>query len=205
MAKKKNKKQEEQIHFPDKYYVVAADLSLRRPGFCKFLVTQTADGVDLSEAATVCVDNKQNQKSHGELLNEIMKAFVYFIPDDGIPIYFAREKAFNARASQTEIGIYKVVGVMDWLLYRLCQEWKEFYPVTVKKCITGSGKATKEDVAKMLPIWLPDVKYGTDDESDAAAVAISFLVQNGVLKAGDTNVEEKEEAIQTSGITEQLR
>ena len=180
MAKKK--KGTESIHFPEKYYVVAADLSLRRPGFCKFLVTNTADGVDLSQAATVCVDNKATQKSHGQLLDEIMKAFAFFIPDDGTPIYFVREKAFNARASQNEMGIYKVVGVMDWLLYRLTLEWSELYPVTVKKLITGSGKADKNVVASMLGTWLPGIKYGTDDESDAAAVAISFLIQNGVLK-----------------------
>jgi crossover junction endodeoxyribonuclease RuvC len=189
MAKKKKAQQEQLIRFPEKYYVVAADLSLRRPGFCKFLVTNTADGADLSKAATVCVDNKTSQKSHGQLLDEIMKAFAYFIPDDGIPIYFVREKAFNARGSQNEMGIYKVVGVMDWLLYRLTLEWSELYPVTVKKLITGSGKADKDQVASMLAKWLPDVKYGTDDESDAAAVAISFLIQNGVLK----NEEEEED------------
>jgi crossover junction endodeoxyribonuclease RuvC len=114
------------------------------------------------------------------------------MPDDGVPIYFVREKAFNARASQAEIGIYKVVGVMDRLLYRLRLEWSEIYPVTVKKCITGSGKATKEDVAKALPQWLPGLEYKTDDESDAAAVAISFLVQNGILKVS----EEKDGCIQ---------
>lgn len=184
MAKKKQKT-EAPIQFPDQYYVVAADLSMRCPGFCKILVTKTADGVDLSKAATVCVNNKQNQKTHGHLLDEIMKEFAFFCPTEHIPIYFVREKAFNARASQNEMAIYKVVGVMDWMLYRLSLEWSEIYPVTVKKCITGSGKATKEEVAKMLPKWLPDMKYGTDDESDAAAVAISFLVQNGALKAGE--------------------
>ena len=186
MTKKRSAKKQEAIQFPDRFYVVAADLSLRRPGFFKALVTKTADGAALSGAATVSVDNKTNQKPHGQLLDEIMKAFAFFMPDDGIPIYFVREKAFNARASQAEIGIYKVVGVMDWLLYRIRLEWSEIYPVTVKKCITGSGKATKEEVAKMLPTWLPDLKYDTDDESDAAAVAISFLVQQGLLKTEET-------------------
>lgn len=189
MAKKKKAKQDQPIHFPEKYYVVAADLSLRRPGFCKFLVTNTADGADLSQAATVCVDNKANQKAHGQLLDEIMKAFAFFIPDEGIPVYFVREKAFNARASQNEMGIYKVVGVMDWLLYRLTMEWNELYPVTIKKLITGSGKADKDQVASMLSRWLPDVKYGTDDESDAAAVAISFLIQQGVLSTEGNETE----------------
>ena len=80
------------------------------------------------------------------------------------------------------MGIYKVVGIMDWFLYRLSLDWSEIYPVTVKKCITGSGKATKEEVAKALDKWLPNMQYATDDESDAAAVAISFLIQQGVLK-----------------------
>lgn len=185
MAKKKQKAEEAPIQFPDQYYVVAADLSLRCPGFCKILVTKNADGVDLSKATTVCVNNKQNQKTHGQLLDEIMKEFAFFCPADRVPIYFVREKAFNARASQNEMAIYKVVGIMDWMLYRLSLEWSEIYPVTVKKCITGSGKATKEEVAKMLSKWLPGMDYATDDESDAAAVAISFLIQNGVIKNED--------------------
>ena len=192
MAKKK--KQEQTIQFPDKFWIVAADLSLRRPGFCKFLVTKTADGAALSGAATVCVDNKQNQKSHGQLLDDIMKEFAFFVPADGLPIWFVREKAFNARAAQAEIGIFKVVGVMDWLLYRLQLDWREVYPVTVKKCVTGSGKATKEDVLKMLPKWLPGVEYGTDDESDAAAVGISFLIQQGVLKPEEENGQDDQTA-----------
>ena len=173
MAKRKIKKQEEPIQFPDQYYVIAADLSLRCPGFCKILVTKTADGVDLSKATTACVNNKQNQKSHGRLLDDIMKEFAFFCPTEHIPIYFVREKAFNARASQNEMGIYKVVGIMDWFLYRLSLDWSEIYPVTVKKCITGSGKATKEEVAKALDKWLPNMQYATDDESDAAAVCAS--------------------------------
>ena len=179
------KKQEQKLELPEKYWVVAADLSLRRPGFFKVLVTSSPDGAALQSAAAVSVDNKANQKPHGQLLDEIMKAFTFFMPDDGIPVYFVREKAFNARASQAEIGIYKVVGVMDWLLYRIRLEWSEIYPVTVKKLVTGSGKSTKDDVAKALPQWLPGFEYKTDDESDAAAVAISFLLQQSVLKEND--------------------
>lgn len=175
------KKQEQKLELPEKYWIVSADLSLRRPGFFKVLVTSSPDGAALQSAAAVSVDNKANQKPHGQLLDEIMKAFAFFMPDDGIPVYFVREKAFNARASQAEIGIYKVVGVMDWLLYRIRLEWSEIYPVTVKKLVTGSGKSTKDDVAKALPQWLPGFEYKTDDESDAAAVAISFLIQNGVI------------------------
>jgi len=185
MAKKKTKKPAEPVKLPDQYWVLAADLSLRRPGFFKVYVQNTPDGPALQSAEAVSVDNKTAQKTHGQLLDEIMKAFVFFVPNDGKPVYFAREKAFNARAAQSEIGIYKVIGVMDWLLYRLKLDWAEIYPVTVKKCVTGSGKATKEDVAAALKRWFPEFEYRTDDESDAAAVAVSFLVQNNVLKAGE--------------------
>ena len=189
MARKK--KQEQKPALPQKFWVLAADLSLRRPGFCKMLVTN-GDEPELENVETISVDNKNNDKSHGQLLDEIMKAFAFFVPEDGIPIWFVRERAFNARAAQSEIGIYKVVGVMDWLLYRLAKDWLEIYPVTVKKLVTGSGKATKEEVAKTVQRFLPSAHFGTDDESDAAAVAISFLVQNGVLKVS----EEKDGCIQ---------
>lgn len=85
----------------------------------------------------------------------------------------------------SEIGIFKVVGVAD-----LCagmKEWAEIYPVSVKKLVTGSGSATKEEVAASLEYYLGKRIYSNDDESDAAAVAVAFLIQNGQIKQKDGN------------------
>jgi crossover junction endodeoxyribonuclease RuvC len=57
-------------------------------------------------------------------------------------------------------------------------------PSTVKKTLTGSGTAKKPEVAEAVRkiLRLPsDYKFATDDESDAAAVAIAYLLREGII------------------------
>ncbi|MEV2911322.1 crossover junction endodeoxyribonuclease RuvC, partial [Paenibacillus larvae] len=57
-------------------------------------------------------------------------------------------------------------------------------PSTVKRLVTGSGRAEKEDVAEEVRklLGLPsDYEFASDDESDACAVALAWLIQNGVV------------------------
>ena len=83
----------------------------------------------------------------------------------------------------SERSLSKVVGLMDWVLWQQHKtEWQSIYPVTVKKLVTGSGKATKEEVADALHFYIGKQDYKCDDESDAAAVAIAWLIQQGQLK-----------------------
>ena len=81
----------------------------------------------------------------------------------------------------------KVVGIMDWMGYWSNKEWYSIYPVTVKKLITGSGKAEKFEVADALEYYIGKQCYKCDDESDAAAVAIAWLIQQGQIKQKETN------------------
>ena len=48
--------------------------------------------------------------------------------------------------------------------------------------ITGSGKANKQYVADSLERYVGKVQYRTDDESDAVAVGIAWLIGEGYLK-----------------------
>ena len=143
---------------------------------------KTENNIILTQFDTTSLDNKKLTKPHGQLMDEIIGHFVKFIPNECIPLYFVREKAFNARAAQSEMGIYKVVGMMDWILYRVGDEWHEIYPVSVKKYITGSGKADKQQVADYLKYYFGQREYENDDESDAAAVGAAFLIENNLMK-----------------------
>ena len=124
------------------------------------------------------------------MLDEIGKGFTDIIPEDDTPLFFVREKAISGKGSMAETGIYEVVGLTNWIIYRLGYEWHEIYPVTVKKLITGSGKADKAQVAAGLINYLDGLDdhkaFQNDDESDATAVAIAFLIQNGVLSTAPT-------------------
>ena len=49
---------------------------------------------------------------------------------------------------------------------------KEYSPTVIKQAITGSGRASKDQIGAMLKILLPGCNYSSNDESDALAIAI---------------------------------
>lgn len=53
--------------------------------------------------------------------------------------------------------------------------------MTVKKLITGNAKATKEEIPVGLKKYIGDWNYSCDDESDAMAVAVAWLLKHGFL------------------------
>lgn len=52
----------------------------------------------------------------------------------------------------------------------------------IKKLITGSGKASKEEVASALDQYVGKQNYAVSDESDAVAAGIAFLIQTGRIE-----------------------
>lgn len=76
------------------------------------------------------------------------------------------------------IGQAKMAGMADWFLWRVREEWHEITANAIKKYITGDGNAEKADVAAALEQYLGPHTYACDDESDAAAVAIAFLMSH---------------------------
>jgi crossover junction endodeoxyribonuclease RuvC len=183
------KKAEEQLNLPDTYKVFAADLSLKRPGFC--IVTMYKGNVEAVETASI--DNKAAKKCRSEILKEIYDFLAGRIVSASVcPAYFVREHAFNSRGAMSEIGIFEVVGIADLALWEKAkQEWREIYPVSVKKLVTGSGKADKQQVADCVKKVFGQTEFRNDDESDAAAVALAWLIQNDQVKVEDEANEEE--------------
>lgn len=60
-------------------------------------------------------------------------------------------------------------------------EFLELTPTQIKKAIANHIRAEKEKVAAGLIPYLGEQTYATDDESDAAAVAVAFLLIEGYL------------------------
>lgn len=179
-----NKKIEiETIIFPDEYKVLAADLSLRRPGFCLLELRKTQnDFAEITKIDLMSVNNKNaSKKSHGELLDDIIVAFQKFCPTIGT-VYLVRETEVMKMKVPSERSLSKVVGIMDWAAWWTNKEWYSIYPTSVKKLITGSGKAEKNEVAEALEKYVGKQDYKCDDESDATAVAIAWLIQQGQIK-----------------------
>lgn len=92
-----------------------------------------------------------------------------------------REKAFSKFATETKT-LNKVVGVTDMMLWATRQQvFCELTPSEIKKYTTGDARADKLLVAACMESYVGEQKYLCDDESDAVAVAIAFLIKEGYL------------------------
>lgn len=94
-----------------------------------------------------------------------------------------RERAFSRFARETQT-LNKVVGIADLAVWDITQSsFSEIAPTTVKKLLTGSGRASKDEVAAALSDYLGEQTYATSDESDAAAVGVAWLIQNDLIQS----------------------
>lgn len=178
------KKEVEKIEFPNEYFVLGADLSLKRPGFCLLRVKNIDNEVEITDIKLYSVDNKTDKKKcHGELLEDIRDKFVDIVFPPKANLYAVRETEIMFQKVPSERSLSKVVGLIDWMYWKIYKkEWFSIYPTTIKKLITGSGKAEKQEVADSLDKYLGKQDYRCDDESDAAAVAVAWLIQQGQIK-----------------------
>ena len=168
-------KDTEQTATPDRLRIQCADLSLRCPGFDIIKLEASRASVE----ALWHLEDRSPTSSHGKLLSGIYGLLCAI--SDGIDV-FVREKAFSRFPKETQ-AISKVVGIADQTAWQKCQAvYHEIAPTTIKKMITGSGKASKQDVADSLERYVGKVQYRTDDESDAVAVGIAWLIGERYLK-----------------------
>lgn len=103
----------------------------------------------------------------GEELEVILKTYK--------PHELAMETLFFNSNQKTVIGVAEVRGVCLYLSSLHSVLCFEYSPPQVKVAVTGYGKATKADVALMLPKILKQTfpKETLDDELDAVALALT--------------------------------
>jgi crossover junction endodeoxyribonuclease RuvC len=155
------------------------DLSLSAPGFA---VIEVIDGVPRLLHVS---HRKTNAKhTHGQRLADIQAALLEIIGEYYPFEAIIREKGFSRHAATTQT-LFKVVGVSD-LTFADEGAIVEIPPTTVKKLVTGDGKADKAEVERAVRhrLALPDeYTFAKDDESDAAAVVLAYLIQTGKIAA----------------------
>lgn len=121
------------------------------------------------------LNNRGEKKCHGQILAEIYDLITELAVDVAV---FVREKGFSRFPHETQ-ALFKVVGISDLAAWKMCNaEFVEIAPTTVKKTLTGSGKASKAEVAAALERYVSRIEYAKDDESDAVAVGITWMIVN---------------------------
>lgn len=173
---------------PFTHITLALDLSLNGPGFAVIAVTPEGSPILLEKSHIV----SRASAKHGEKLTvigaEIERYFKTYEPE-----HVVREKGFSRFAATTQ-ALFKTVGISDLVAYEFgFKDMPEIAATSIKKAMTGSGKASKEDVAdevfRILQIedtseFYRQTRKGPeliDDMTDACAVGITYLKQKGLI------------------------
>lgn len=159
--------------------IIAFDLSLSNTGFA---VGEITDGkLTVVEYGSIGT-RRFSKHSHGFRLNYIaqeIKALYKKYPEAN---RIVKERAFsNGRIAATQ-AIFKVVGAWELTSHlHGVDEFTDIAPTSVKKLLTGNGRASKEDVAQAVKN-LTGIETSNNDESDAIAVLWAYCMQNELLK-----------------------
>jgi len=95
------------------------------------------------------------------------------------PDAVAIESVFHARHARSALVLGHARGVLLLAATSTAAPVFEYAPAQVKKAVTGSGRATKEQVRKMVGMLAGERITGPHDQSDALAVAICHVHSAG--------------------------
>lgn len=179
--KHKLAKEEPLEHIEGSFGIVACDLSLYYPGFAYLYYNADTRTVSIEKVRGV-ETKKGTRKPHGQILADIANGFADFIAKKDVTV-LVRERAFSRFNAEVQ-ALNKVVGVVEMIAWQVKEDkFQEITPAAVKLTVTGSGHADKQDVADAIHNYVdyvPEMK--SDNESDAAAVGIAWLIKNGYLE-----------------------
>lgn len=93
------------------------------------------------------------------------------------PAIVAIEDIFHAQHARSALVLGQARGVALLAAAQSGARVRSFAPSVVKQAVTGSGRAEKEQVSRMVAVLLGITIVGRADASDALAVAICGLLR----------------------------
>lgn len=154
--------------------ILTFDLSLRNTGWCYGEMDEEGDWKVL-ESGTIPTGIKQPT---GARLERIRKALERLFNEKKIDVVVKEQSFSNVNIRSTQ-QIFRVVGVFDLTVHELgLPPAVDIAQSTIKKVVTGNGRATKELVQRRVE-QKTGINTKTDDESDAIALFITYCMQNG--------------------------
>ena len=104
----------------------------------------------------------------------------------------ALDKQAGPRGSRVIEVLHKVVGIADLYAWGLGgRVFDEIHPKTVKKLVANDQLAEKDAVATALTQFIGEREYECDDESDAVAVGVAWLLEHGLIDSPYPKEEKK--------------
>lgn len=154
----------------EKKYIWGLDLSMSNSGV---VILDKNKPVFIGSVPT------DDKKTHGERLKHIYD-YMAELKEKYPPEVVCIERGFNKFNISTAV-LYRVHGVINMLFYDIKQIY--YPPKKVKEAIV-SGTAKKEEIMERILELYPNIKFKTNDESDAFAVALTYIVKEKGGKIG---------------------
>lgn len=102
---------------------------------------------------------------------------------DHAPASAAVEAPFHGASARAALQLAHARGVVLAALGAAAVPVEEYAPATIKKAVTGSGRAEKVQVLRMVRALVRDTReFESADVSDAVAIALCHLFHDGVLR-----------------------
>lgn len=118
-----------------------------------------------------CINTNRKDDFYSRLFyltNEVEKTILLHKPDTLAieSLFFQNNKTTAMKVAEARGAILFIAKLHNLII-------KEINPNSVKACVTGNGKATKQEVIKMIGLTTGITQNKKDDEYDAIAVAIA--------------------------------
>ena len=163
---------------------IGLDLSLTSPGFA--IIEVAARRPRLVAHTHYKTEAADSQPLRYELIESFALVWLRDQIRKGPPISAVIREAWPpSRDVKLNDKVHGAWSAVDRALTRIgLAVEKNIPPTSVKKTVAGSGSATKDDIAVAVRriCGLPaDYTFATDDESDAAAIVLAWLISEGVI------------------------
>lgn len=141
------------------------------------LVQQLGNKLSLGSCGTIRPPRGDDFPKRLRALHEGLRVIL----EESKPDVVAVESVFFAKHPRAALQLGHVRGVLLLAAAQNDLEIFEYPPATVKKAVTGNGRASKEQVRQMVAMLLGSEIKGAADKSDALAVAICHAHSGGFL------------------------
>jgi Holliday junction resolvasome RuvABC endonuclease subunit len=106
------------------------------------------------------------------------------------PRIVAIERGLSRFNTATQV-IYRVHGMVNFMFWDTPQI---YYPPKTVKEIIYKGTATKAEVQRVIKNNFINVEFANEDESDSFAVALTYLIKEGLIEFEKPIVEKKKKS-----------
>jgi crossover junction endodeoxyribonuclease RuvC len=161
--------------------VLSFDTSMGAPGIA--VIEVKAGKPRIIDVSHVRTDASQPHGLRAEIVEAWATLFIAKHRPKGFDVIVRED--FVAKTSKTGHPVYSAWGSCDKALNKFGLNFTTpaISQSAVKKAVCGVGKAEKHEVEAAVRKWTGYTgEFAKDDESDAAAIGLAYLIREGLIK-----------------------